>query len=471
VTASAERPAPYATIIIPTFERAATLGASLRSAQRQTVTDIEILVVGDGCNDGCRSVALEVADGDQRVRFMDLAKAPMNGAANRDLAVREARADRIFYNDDDDLLLPHHVDVLGRGLDHADVVDTPVASVRADGRVDLGLHDMSDATTRRLLAEGSFKPVFDTHLAHRKAAYLKVGAPWADSPDRRSVMHFLHGFASDTSVRWCTVQRITALSFHGARRTSMSPWQRRDEIERWESTTGQPGLESSLRATSGYAFHTRRLAVAMKGASVPQQEVVSMVEAMTAQITEQPAAERARAHAVAAIELGARIATWSPSTEYALLELLGGSLGPGIPVSEVMRHCVHPSALGRVHQLVSRHRDASTPTEVLARLWCEIRSGQELVDVGLRLDRVVEECSSWDRYAFALEAGRIFASSDEHGALARSWCDRALALGPVGRHSIGAWRLNLKIAERAGDEPNRIEAQAILSELAADGQT
>ena len=237
---------PYATIIIPTFERAATLGASIRSAQRQTIGDIEIVVVGDGCTDQCREVARASSEEDSRVRFVDLVKAPFNGAANRDLAVREACSDRIFYNDDDDLLLPHHVEVLGEELDRCDVSDTPAVSVRTDGRVDLGLHDMGHPTTRQRLGEGAFKPVFDTHLAHRKSTYLDLGAPWADGPDRRSVLHFLHRFASDSTVRWKTLQRITALSFHGGRRTSMEPWQRRDEIDRWESWAAATGLELSL---------------------------------------------------------------------------------------------------------------------------------------------------------------------------------------------------------------------------------
>src|SRR5262245_49821665 len=104
--------APLASIIIPTHDRAVTLPLSIQSALDQTVRDIEVVVVGDGCTDECRKVAHEFTARDGRVVFRDLPKAPLRGVANRDLAVREARGSFIFYNDDDDLLLPHHVSVL-----------------------------------------------------------------------------------------------------------------------------------------------------------------------------------------------------------------------------------------------------------------------------------------------------------------------------------------------------------------------
>jgi glycosyltransferase involved in cell wall biosynthesis len=39
---------PYASVIIPTHDRVATLTAAVASVQRQTVEDIEIIIVGDG---------------------------------------------------------------------------------------------------------------------------------------------------------------------------------------------------------------------------------------------------------------------------------------------------------------------------------------------------------------------------------------------------------------------------------------
>ena len=39
---------PSASVLIPTHEHAATLAYAVASVQRQTVDDIEILIVGDG---------------------------------------------------------------------------------------------------------------------------------------------------------------------------------------------------------------------------------------------------------------------------------------------------------------------------------------------------------------------------------------------------------------------------------------
>ena len=70
---------------------------SIRSAQAQTVRDIEIVVAGDGVTPAVREIAESFARSDPRIRFYDRPKAPLRGVANRDLAVREAAADGLRY--------------------------------------------------------------------------------------------------------------------------------------------------------------------------------------------------------------------------------------------------------------------------------------------------------------------------------------------------------------------------------------
>lgn len=255
---------PYASVVIPTHDRATTLGYTVRSALHQSIADVEVLIAGDGCTPVVRQVAEALVREDRRVRFLDLPKTPYRGAANRDHAVRAARADRIFYSDDDDLLLPHHVEVLGAALDRADIVDTPVASVDLEGGIHLGLLNSGSPLQRQLLAEGRLKGVFDTHLAHRKSAYVDRPAAWLAATDHRVVLHMLRGFAADQQLRWETLQRVTALSFHGAARVAMPPDARAAELASWAERVAGRGIEAWACSAGGRCVHGLAAATALR---------------------------------------------------------------------------------------------------------------------------------------------------------------------------------------------------------------
>jgi glycosyltransferase involved in cell wall biosynthesis len=61
---------PLLTIIIPTFNWSTVLPYSIGSVLRQTFSDFEVLVVGDGCTDDSEAVVKAV--GDKRVRWINL---------------------------------------------------------------------------------------------------------------------------------------------------------------------------------------------------------------------------------------------------------------------------------------------------------------------------------------------------------------------------------------------------------------
>ncbi len=126
-----------ATVLVPTHDHHETLDLAVGSALGQTVSDIEVVVIGDGVTpEVVRACARRLAAGDDRVRFLDLPKGRHHGETYRDTAVRRANSDIICYLCDDDLLLPEHVgDMVALLADH-DLVHCLNGYLEPDGDPD-----------------------------------------------------------------------------------------------------------------------------------------------------------------------------------------------------------------------------------------------------------------------------------------------------------------------------------------------
>ena len=257
---SADGATPYASIVIPTLDRSSTLPLALESVQQQTVRDIEILLVLDGATQACRDIAEAAARNDARVRVLDLPKGRGAGKGNVDLAVNEARAERIFYTDDDDLFLAYHIEKLGPLLDSADIADSRIASAGLHQDLNLAPCSTSKTHPRKLLAEGIHKTIFDTHFAHTKSAYARF-ANWDldGKTSARPVWDFMVGFAGNPDCTWTCIEEVTAISLHGANRRWMTPNERTTEIAAWWETIKNPTAFSDLLARSNAALHLARL--------------------------------------------------------------------------------------------------------------------------------------------------------------------------------------------------------------------
>lgn len=106
---------PAITVILPLYNRRATIGRAVESVLRQTLADFEFLIVDDASTDD--SVAIVESYGDPRIRVLRQAT-NQHAAAARNRAIEECRTELISFLDSDDEFFPDKlafvVDYFGR---------------------------------------------------------------------------------------------------------------------------------------------------------------------------------------------------------------------------------------------------------------------------------------------------------------------------------------------------------------------
>ena len=116
-----DEPEPLVTVVIPTYHRPDTIERAVLSARAQTYERLEILVVGDRTDDQTAKILASI--GDARLRFVNLPhqglypaeprlRGLVSGSTPMNVGIDLAAGAWIVGCDDDDELLPHHVEVL-----------------------------------------------------------------------------------------------------------------------------------------------------------------------------------------------------------------------------------------------------------------------------------------------------------------------------------------------------------------------
>jgi glycosyltransferase involved in cell wall biosynthesis len=150
---------PAVAVIVPAYQAAATLPATLDSALAQSVRDFELVVVDDGSSDTTAAVVSAYAREDSRVRLIKQPNAGVSAARNAGLLA--TRAPLVAFLDADDLWPPEHLAL------HTGVL------ARAGAQVPM----LSFSVARFIDAAGRTVGHANPRLTHLDAAALLAGNP------------------------------------------------------------------------------------------------------------------------------------------------------------------------------------------------------------------------------------------------------------------------------------------------------
>ena len=228
---------PRVTVIIPTYHWSSVLPFSIGSVLRQTFTDFELLVIGDGCTDDSEAVVAGIHDA--RLRWINLPRNTGHQSGPNNEGLRQARGELIAYLGHDDLWLPQHL---------------TLAVAALDGGADLtyAITEMVPPGNRRLTFEPSemehYEPglwIPPTSVVHRRSLSEKVGG-WRNFCDiNLDPEADLWQRLRAAGARFQYVRRLTAVKFPALWRKDVYKLRRCDEQAAWwDRIQREPDIEA-----------------------------------------------------------------------------------------------------------------------------------------------------------------------------------------------------------------------------------
>lgn len=240
-----------ASVLIPIHDKEDTLRLAVDTVLRQSVEDLEVLLIGDGVTDGVRLVAQDLVTADARVRFLDFPKGPFHGERYRHDAIEAATSDAIFYLCDDDLLLPEHVADLLALLEDHDLVQSLNGYLTPAGEVRLYPGDLAEPSciALHLRDDVRFNIVSITGTAHTRRAYAESGDRWETTPAGYWPDHWqFRKLMRRPGFRGATSHRMTALQFPTSSdgRDTWDEEARVAEIRPWHQLVTSAGAQDDI---------------------------------------------------------------------------------------------------------------------------------------------------------------------------------------------------------------------------------
>ena len=106
---------PTFTVVMPAYDRAATIDSAIASVLAQTQPDFELIVVDDGSTDDTAARVTAAMAIDSRIQLVRQENRGPTGARNA--AFERARGRHVSLLDSDDLWMPGYLERIGAALD------------------------------------------------------------------------------------------------------------------------------------------------------------------------------------------------------------------------------------------------------------------------------------------------------------------------------------------------------------------
>ncbi|MEL6356373.1 MAG: glycosyltransferase family 2 protein [Bacteroidota bacterium] len=260
-----------ATVVVPTTkDRGPLLFHSVGSILRQSVTEIEVFIIGDGVYDETREAIKNIQAKDARVKFFDHPKHESRGETYRHQALQEAKGEIVCYLCDRDLMLPNHIATLYAYLQDYDFASSNLINIAPDktfgyawskthfGSMDAQPHGLTGGASLTLSCVG-----------HTLEFYRKLPFGWRTTPPGEFTdRHMWIQFITHSKCRIFSGAYPTFLYFSRQGHPGWPVARRLPELAYWSERIQRAGeVESMLEQALGELILER---LAYKKASLPK---------------------------------------------------------------------------------------------------------------------------------------------------------------------------------------------------------
>ncbi|QTX05278.1 bifunctional glycosyltransferase/CDP-glycerol:glycerophosphate glycerophosphotransferase [Agromyces archimandritae] len=145
-------------MIVPVYNVEEYVEEAVRSVLRQTLADLEVIIIDDGSTDGSSAIVDRLAGEDGRVRVIRKANAGLGAARNT--GIREARGRYLTFIDSDDTIPTRAYEIMVRTLEKTG-------------------SDFAVGSIVRFRNGSYFKPNFDKYVHRRERLHIRID----DFPD------------------------------------------------------------------------------------------------------------------------------------------------------------------------------------------------------------------------------------------------------------------------------------------------
>jgi glycosyltransferase involved in cell wall biosynthesis len=270
---------PRVSVVTATYNRSNVLVHAIESVRRSTVTDWELLVVGDACTDDTAQVVAGLSE--PRIRFVNLEKNFGEQSGPNNVGASLARAPYLAFLNHDDLFFPEHLE---RGLAHleasgADLVFSAVAAAEPRSLEQLARNDLEFSLLGVSPDEGYQPYVFAPASGWilRRALMEELGGwrPACDCAIEPSQDFLFRAWRAGKRLR--TVPAVTVLAVQsGKRKNSYRDRQSHENAHYAERISGDSAFREAMFASAALG-HARKAIVESRRLNLSPLHVASVL--------------------------------------------------------------------------------------------------------------------------------------------------------------------------------------------------